>query len=99
MPSSPVPLQAVKSSTIAAVGYHEADRVLVVQFHSSPDPYFYRGVPHGLWTWLQSAPSKGKFLHVYIKSTFPCTRTYPVLRCTVHDHITTAESGVVHVKE
>jgi hypothetical protein len=69
------------------MGYNADDAVLAVRFHSSPDPYFYRGVPHGLWLWLETAPSIGKFLHAYVKPQFACTRTYPVLRCAVHDAI------------
>lgn len=86
-------LTPVQSSTVKAVGYHPGDRVLVVLFHSSDEPYCYRDVPDGVWRWLAAAPSKGKFLHAYVKGKFPFTRTYPVLRCEVHEAITVEESA------
>lgn len=98
MPSLPpdIDLLPVTSSTVSGIGYHETDRVLAVRFHSSPEPYYYRDIPTGVWHWLQVAPSKGKFLHVYVKGKFAVSRDYPVLRCRVHDMVAVAETGVVH---
>lgn len=58
----------VRSSTISAVGYDEATKVLGVKFRNGSE-YHYLGVPKALFEALMSASSAGNYLNKYIKDT------------------------------
>lgn len=60
---------AVESSTIAAVGYDAARKLLEVEF-SSGAVYHYFDVPSGMHQSLLSASSKGTFFNRNIRSRF-----------------------------
>lgn len=55
----PLPLQEVKSSNVAAVGYDAASSVFAVQFKSGPAQYHYAGVPPKVAEQVMAAPSVG----------------------------------------
>ena len=63
----------VASSNIKAIGYDPQTETLEVEFHSG-SIYQYYGVPDHLHGQIMQAPSKGKFLHIYIKNQFPYSR-------------------------
>ena len=54
-------LTPVESSHIAAIGYLESDRVLLVRYKDGA-LYAWRDFGEAMWTALQSAPSKGAWL-------------------------------------
>ena len=61
----------VSSSNLRSVGYEESSQTLFIQFHNGL--YSYAGVPQNIYEGLMNAPSKGKYLHAYIKNSFPYT--------------------------
>lgn len=62
----------VVSSTLLSVGYEPTSGTLEVEFKSGV--YQYYNVPEPIYQQLMEAGSKGQFLHVYIKPTYPCSR-------------------------
>lgn len=75
---APLPLQEVKSSNIAAVGYDAGAEVFAVQFKSGPAQYQYRGVPPKLAQQIQSSPSIGAAVSkLLVKGGFESTRLDP----------------------
>lgn len=54
-------LTPVESPHIAAIGYLEAERVLLVRYHDG-SLYAFEHFPPFMWEQLVKAPSKGKFL-------------------------------------
>ena len=64
---------AVESTTLAAVGYDAAGRLLQVEF-SSRAVYHYFGVPAAVHQALLSAASKGSVFNRSIRGRFPYRR-------------------------
>lgn len=65
-----IPLQAVKSSQIAAAGYDSPTETLALQFHTGVERgivYHYTPVPSGMYHSLLAAESIGKFFGQFIK--------------------------------
>lgn len=58
---------AVRSSTVGAVGYDGAAKLLGVQFLNGSE-YHYFGVPKALFDRLKSASSVGSYLNKFIKN-------------------------------
>jgi hypothetical protein len=63
----------VASSNIASIGYDTTTQTLEVEFQSGW-VYQYYGVPEILHQEIMRAPSKGQFLHQYIKNAYPYSR-------------------------
>ena len=63
----------VASSNIASIGYDEPSETLEVEFLNG-SVYQYYNVPQGLYDQLMQEGSKGRFLHAYIKSSYPYSR-------------------------
>jgi hypothetical protein len=59
----------VSSSDIRSVGYDPSSSTLEVEFVSG-GIYHYFDVPEHLYHGLLNAPSKGRFLHQYIKFNY-----------------------------
>ncbi len=59
-PAKPITTFPVDSSMIAAIGYGDDSRTLIVEM-TDGHQYAYRNVPAELWTAFQDAPSKGTF--------------------------------------
>ena len=67
-----IPMQEVKSSNIAAIGYDQDTESLYVEFKSGRT-YKYDKVPFWHYTELMDADSVGKFLNAEIKGTYEYT--------------------------
>ncbi len=65
--------EMVESSTVLSVGYDSATETLEVEFKNG-GIYQYYNVPVPLYQEFMASESKGKFLHVYIKPAYPCSR-------------------------
>ena len=65
--------EMVASSTILSAGYESASETLEVEFKSG-GLYQYYNVPESVYLDFMASDSKGKFLHVYVKSSYPCSR-------------------------
>jgi len=63
----------VRSSDLAWVEYDEHTRILRIGFRSDAE-YEYLDVPENICNGLMIAPSKGAYLHQYIKERFQCRR-------------------------
>lgn len=75
---TPIALQDVKSSNIAAVGYDAGAEVFAVQFKSGPAQYQYRGVSPKLAQQIQTAPSIGSAVSkLLVKGGYESTRIEP----------------------
>jgi hypothetical protein len=64
---------AVESSNIASIGYAGANRTLSVLFLNG-GLYEYYNVPRACFDAFLSAPSKGRFLHEFVKGAYPYAR-------------------------
>lgn len=65
--------EPVSSSNIASVGYDAASETLEVEFHNGT-VYQYYNVPQGTYDQFLESPSKGQYLNIYIKNTYPFSR-------------------------
>ena len=65
--------QAVSSTNVSAIGYDPRTETLEVEFMSGW-VYQYYGVPEHMHTQIMQASSKGQFLNVYIKNSYPYSR-------------------------
>lgn len=65
--------ELVASSTILSAGYEAASETLEIEFKNG-GIYQYYNVPESIYQSFATSDSKGKFLHVYIKPTYPCSR-------------------------
>ena len=65
--------EMVASSTILSAGYETASETLEIEFKSG-GTYQYYNVPESVYHDFMGSDSKGKFLHVYIKNSYPCSR-------------------------
>lgn len=63
-------ITAVKSTTLATVGYDEARQLLELEFRSQAI-YRYFGVPGAVHEALLGAPSKGRYFNRFIRGCFP----------------------------
>ena len=63
----------VASSNVRAIGYDQETQTLEVEFHNG-SVYQYYGVPANMHQEIMVAPSKGQFLHRYIKNSYPYSR-------------------------
>ena len=66
-------LTSVKSTTLAAVGYEEAQQLLVLEFRNG-DIYHYFDVPAAVQQALMKAPSKGTYFNAFIRDHYPYLR-------------------------
>ncbi|WP_184243609.1 KTSC domain-containing protein [Novosphingobium chloroacetimidivorans] len=64
---------AVGSSNISEVGYDPTSETLEVMF-TNGSVYQYYNVGQALFDQLMQAPSKGQYLNVYIKNSYPYSR-------------------------
>lgn len=60
----------VESTTLATVGYDEAQKLLQLEFRSRAI-YQYFGVPAAVHQGLLGAPSKGSYFNQFIRGSFP----------------------------
>lgn len=65
-----IPMTAVDSSQIAAIGHDATTNTLRVQFKGSGSTYDYAGVPADVHQAFSKAPSLGKFLGAHIKGKY-----------------------------
>lgn len=65
--------QLVTSSNVASIGYDDASATLEVQFLDGA-VYQYFNVGSELHAQLMAAPSKGQFMHAYIRNAYPYSR-------------------------
>ncbi|HMJ13047.1 MAG TPA: KTSC domain-containing protein [Polyangiaceae bacterium] len=63
----------VRSSSVASVGYDDAEFVLEIEFHNGK-VYRYRDVPAAAHRLLLQAPSVGEFVNTVIKPRFEAER-------------------------
>jgi hypothetical protein len=63
----------VGSSTMVSMGYDPQSQTLEVEFQNG-SIYQYYNVDAAMFDQFNSAPSKGQFLHVYIKNAYPYSR-------------------------
>ena len=61
------------SSTVRAIGYDPQTQTLEVEFLSGW-VYQYYGVPDHMHNQMMEAPSKGRFLNMYIRDHYPFSR-------------------------
>ena len=61
------------SSTVRAIGYDPQSQTLEVEFLSGA-VYQYYGVPDHMHEQMMEAPSKGRFLNMYIRDNYPYSR-------------------------
>ena len=61
------------SSTVRAIGYDSQAQTLEVEFLSGW-VYQYYGVPDHMHDQMMEAPSKGRFLNMYIRDNYPYSR-------------------------
>ena len=66
-------MNAVESSTLAAIGYDDACGILQLEFRSSA-VYCYCGVPGSVHEELLAASSKGRYFNKAIRGHFPHSR-------------------------
>jgi hypothetical protein len=59
----------VESTTLATVGYDEAEELLQLEF-GSRTVYLYLGVPVAVFEALLDAPSKGRYFNVTIRGRY-----------------------------
>ncbi len=65
--------ETVNSSTVLSIGYEPTSETLEVEFKNG-GIYQYYNVPEPIYQSLMTSDSKGKFLHVYIKPAYSCSR-------------------------
>jgi KTSC domain len=63
----------MSSTNVASAGYDEATETLEVEF-TNGGVYQYFNVGSALYEQFLAAPSKGQFLNVYIRSSYPYSR-------------------------
>ncbi|WP_374379341.1 KTSC domain-containing protein [Dongia sp.] len=63
----------VASTNVASVGYDAASQTLEVEFTNS-SIYQYYNVDEAMYEQFMQAPSKGQFLNVYIKPSYPYSK-------------------------
>lgn len=71
--------QAVRSSSIASIGYDVRSKTLEIEFHSGVI-YRYLAVPPAAFEALKNAESKGRHFTRYIRNKFEYHRVEPAPR-------------------
>jgi hypothetical protein len=66
-----VPMIAVISSNVAAIGYDRLAEDLYVRFHHAHRLYVYAGVRPWVYEEFLRAPSKGQFLMSEVRGRYP----------------------------
>jgi hypothetical protein len=64
--------EPVTSTNVVSVGYDAAIETLEVEFKNSV--YQYYNVPQPIYDQMMASESIGKFLNVYIKPMYPCSK-------------------------
>ncbi|MCY4305669.1 MAG: KTSC domain-containing protein [Aestuariivita sp.] len=64
---------SVASSNVVPIGYDEQSQTLEIEFLNK-SIYRYFNVPKKMYDKLMKEPSKGSFLHIYIKNAYPFSR-------------------------
>ena len=64
---------AVASSNVASIGYDAPTQTLEVEFVKG-SVYQYYGVPEEMYRSIKNASSKGRFLNIYIRDSYPYSR-------------------------
>ena len=64
---------SVGSSNISSIGYDPSRDTLEVEFLNG-SIYQYFNVPENMYKQLMATPSKGRFLHAYVKNAYPYSR-------------------------
>ncbi len=65
--------RTVVSSNVSSIGYDPSTQTLEVEFLSG-SVYQYYGVPKQIYDEIMRAPSKGQFLHTYVKNGYAYSR-------------------------
>lgn len=68
-----IEMNPVVSSNIAAAGYDEETKTLIIEFNSG-STYSYSGVPKETAMMLWSAASPGRYFYDYIKNYYDAER-------------------------
>lgn len=63
----------VASSNLVSIGYDEPAQTLEIEFNNGAI-YQYYNINSGVYDQLMQAPSKGQFLHAYIKNAYAYSR-------------------------
>ena len=63
----------VSSTSVDSIGYEDAPRTLEVAFKSG-GVYRYYGVEAQVFAQLMNAPSKGRFVNAYVRTSYPFSR-------------------------
>lgn len=63
----------VQSSNVTAIGYDGGTETLEVEFNTGAI-YQYYNVPQHIYDELIQSPSKGQFMHIYIKNAYSFSR-------------------------
>ncbi|SFU70091.1 KTSC domain-containing protein [Polaromonas sp. YR568] len=63
----------VASSNLISVGYDDQAQTLEIEF-SNGTVYQYYNVSQALFDQFMEAPSKGQFLNIYLKNSYPFSR-------------------------
>jgi hypothetical protein len=69
MKPASIPRRPVKSDNLKSIGYDPSSLQLTVQFHDG-QLYAYQGVLPPVHSELMASPSKGRFLHKYLKGRY-----------------------------
>jgi hypothetical protein len=65
--------QLVASSNVVSIGYDEPSATLEIEFLNGA-VYQYFNVGSDLHAQLMASPSKGQFMHAYIRNAYPFSR-------------------------
>lgn len=71
--SLPIERRPVESSSITSIGYHEAGRILELEFHSGAI-YRYSDVPAATFGGLMRAQSKGRYFSAHVRGKYQFNR-------------------------
>ncbi|MCY3782253.1 MAG: KTSC domain-containing protein [Chloroflexi bacterium] len=63
----------VASSNVRSIGYDRDSETLEIEFNSG-SIYQYFGVPEQMYDEIMRAPSKGRFVHQYIRNQYAYSR-------------------------
>lgn len=63
----------VASSNVVSIGFDEPSQTLEIEF-ANGSVYQYYNVGQSIYDELMRAPSKGQYMHAYIKNAYPFSR-------------------------
>jgi len=72
-----VGMRPVVSSSIRAIGYDAAAKELWIEYRSAAAAYVYVGVPARVFAEFAKAPSKGRYVNLFVKPRFAARRRRP----------------------